>query len=502
MLPDCTSEKYFDWVAGFPDYHHGSIVKHKDRRYQCRIAARCGNISYEPGTLYGKDVWQVLKKDEAVDLTMDNYSENNNYQVSDKIIYMQYEWECFAYDTYCSNPAYNPVSMYGHLTWMRLELAKTDLVCSTGETVGTSTGTTSGTDTGTTSGTDTGTTSGTDTGTTSGTDTGTTSGTGTSTGSGVSSGSIFDPTSSDNDTTGEYAIPNCLSYPLYQFDQNIKSYDFGDIVEHLKKRYKCFIKVRCNTAPSFMPGDGSGTWKQLKADEAVNLSKDDYQSISTFQFGDSVILHGITFQCQIPGWCILPYYSPVGADGTYAWNQTGTVSGDFDCYSTPATDTGTPVTPDPCKSYFLNDWVGTNPDYIAGSLVTFNDNSYRCIDSALCKFENFEPGLATTHDIWQKIEAGEISDLRNDNYLIGKIYKQDDEIIYHQVKFKCINFETFCSSIDYNPYLTEGKLAWKKLDKHTDSFTCDGGVTKVDGEVWTLLFSTGNLYDVATTGTG
>ena len=440
-MPACTNYPIMKFKAG-KSYEYGSIVYHNKQRWYCYIETWCSVKGYYPGD--DSETWKEMKSWEAVDLTKDNYKPDMPYQIGDTVIVLSKKYSCRIMG-WCVLKSYYPAGKNGDQAWTFVaNVEPENLECYTSITPDTD------------------------------------------------EGPAWYVPGTNHSVGGEFAVPDCTTYPIMKFKAGEK-YKYASVVYHAGWRWYCYVQDWCNSIEYF-PGDGTIAWTMMKTWEAQDLSKDDYVAVTNeYAEGDTVVVLSKRFACKVPGWCVLKDYSPVGLFGKSAWKFIENVEPvNMECFDT-SKEVDTTEPEKICRSYFVPDYVENNKSYIVGSLVGFKNEIYRCLDTWLCQYEDFAPDREYGWDAWMMLAPFHVQDLTKDNYLINKIYKPQDRIIYHQEVYECVGPSTECSK--ENPLSKWGMNVWKYINYNEPSFECREGKMYVDDKEIRQTFSNGNQFD-------
>ena len=433
-IPTVEGYRMFGWKAGDTNNKSGSIVTYDGLRYLCRDGKKCGLEKYTPGTLCGFQVWHLMTSAEAVTTRLDTYKPGEEYNIGDKVVLRQYEFECILDSEFCSDPFFNPISLAGESAWHFVQIKPIPTVDPTAPVDPVEAPKTGPTE----------------------------------------ASHLYDSATDANDDTEGYAIPACLTYALEKFGHR-DMYKVGQIVYFESRRYVCLYEEACDGTMN--PAQNMTSWRPLKTGEATDLTQDTYKPGLE---NATAILFGITYTCRDPtlGWCkLLANFPLLQTDlENGAWIVGDDVS---DASTNGCFDVSTSKTPwqeeeerkkkEQCVSYFVGEWTGNNESYITGTLVKKDNVVYRCMEYWECKYEWNTPGDEYSAHVWEVLSG--VTDLSEDTYVSGKNYKQGDKVIFHQIEYECIEYETNCSDPTLSPLIGG---PWAIVDEKESTIGCDG----------------------------
>ena len=445
-LPECQTKEIYPYKPGNVMYKPGTIVKvHDIMRFMCRHSELCQSADHAPDTMEGASVWRILTIEEAWDLSMDNYDDKKKYNPGEEVVAGQWNWICDVM-TFCEG--INPLSDKGRETWRFNKVKPSEKDCS--EEATTETDTTA-----------------------------------------EPTGGIYDPFT-DYSVDDEFKIPPCIEYILYKFNEN-KIYKVGDIVYFKGKRRACVHNESCSKEA--INNNDERVWKSLKTGEAVNLSQDNYVSRGEYTSNDKVIFLGSTYTCQHKEWCSEPKFVPLTDDGNVWTRVTGEDIAAENCKSFDG-DASTLIdgyeNKSICRSYSLETFKRGNNAYRPGYLVVHNGQIYRCTNEEICKYEEVAPGEESDERyVWHFVDSFTMTDLTQESYIEGKAYNEGDSVVYHQIKFICVDNSGNCGKREFDPYSEDGYLYWGYEGEVPSSLECENGNVMSEGKVIRVEPTTG-----------
>ena len=471
-IPDCLSYELLAWVAKDPSYKYGVIRKHKGRRYVCRVEVRCNVAAYEPGTYYGKEVWTVLKSNEAVDLTPtdQDYVENGSYMTGDTVVFNQFTWKCVSHPNFCSSRTYHPMGLYGDSVWKKVKLNESTLTCNdtsdSGSANGSSEGDASGNGDGS-NGTDNNNESGENNETENGNTTGDTSGnggTGESGNTGDTGSSGGDNTTGDNGSTGgtgDTGGDNTTEDNGNTGGTN----DTGNTGDSNNSGNTDSTGGSNETGGTGNTGDNNGTEDNGNTGDSTNTGGtgdgDNSNTGDGNNAGDSTTEGKNNSECGTS--------DNSNNDDYYAKGKDSAGSGDESI-------------PD-CLGYCLKKWKIEETDIKFGDIRYHDGKRYYCHVKGWCQQPTaFTPGDGSI--AWTVLKNTEVLDLSKDTYDSANLsdYTKDTEVVMHGKRFKCLQ-AGWCVLTDYAPVGNHGTQAWEmKEDLSPTPSSCSDSNTGGTGD--------------------
>ena len=265
-VPTCMGYPLLKYNKDKTDFEYGSLVYQRGKRYSCWVVDWCNDSIFE-AAFFWDSAWKGVPEFDALDLSKDTYSNQNEYAKYDSVVIHGNKYICLI-GGWCSQKAFHPLGNHGGSAWKwdgSLDL-KPD--------------------------------------------------------------KCYDPSSpnSNPDTNPDTNVGYdnkeiCRSFYIKEYRENSSNYISGTLVVKDNQIYRCINSLTCMFS-TYKPGSkyAVDTWTKIDPKELTDLTNDNYYIGKSYKISNKIIYQQHEFECITSnGKCSITDYNPFTRMGKEAW---------------------------------------------------------------------------------------------------------------------------------------------------------------------------------------